>query len=80
MIVSVAAIVRINAALGAVPQRFTTALIFSPAERCFFADDYSRLGLRLQVLGVQLTSQRLSAAMASGVVAVVLMVMQGMVA
>jgi hypothetical protein len=29
-------------------------------ERCDFADDYARLRLRLQVLGVQLTTQRLA--------------------
>jgi hypothetical protein len=76
LIISVAAIVRINNTLGSVPQRLTESLLFSPAERCFFADDYSRLGLQLQVLGVQLTSQRLSAAMISGIAAAVLMVMR----
>ena len=49
----------------------TSEFLFTPAERCHFADDYARLGLRLHVLGVQLTTQRLAGGLGSAVLVLV---------
>ena len=54
----------------------TSEFLFTPAERCHFADDYARLGLRLQVLGVQLTTQRLAGGLGSAVFVLVSMLVK----
>jgi hypothetical protein len=59
LLLSFSAVVRLNAILDAVPSRITTALLFSSVERAAFADDYARLRMRLRVLGIELTTQRL---------------------
>jgi hypothetical protein len=76
LVLSFLAIVRVNSVLAAVPRRITTEFLFSPAERCFFAGDYERLGLHMHVLGVRLTSHRLISAMLSGLFALALTVIR----
>ena len=49
----------------------TLEFLFTPAERCHFADDYARLGLHPQVLRVQLTTQRLAGGLGSAVLVLV---------
>ena len=66
---SFGAVVRINSRLDAVPARLTTCLILTSVERSAFADDYKRLELRLKVMGLQLTTERLTGVFFSAVLA-----------
>eukprot|EP01051_Picozoa_sp_SAG22_P012606 SAG22_NODE_1327_length_4730_cov_3.576549_2_plen_106_part_00 len=62
---SFAAVVRANYLVDGIPGRVTSEFLFTPAERCDFADNYGRLGLRLKVLGVLLTTGRVAGGLAS---------------
>jgi hypothetical protein len=63
-------VVRANAILDEIPARVTAEFLFTSIERCAFAEDYARLGLRLRVLGVQLATQRLTGVFASALMTI----------
>eukprot|EP01047_Picozoa_sp_COSAG01_P069482 COSAG01_NODE_10288_length_2200_cov_1.268920_1_plen_570_part_00 len=67
LLCSFAAVVRLNSAFDAIPSRVTAESLFSCVERAAFADDYHRLRMRLKVLGVELTTQRLGGLLASAI-------------
>ena len=70
LVLSFATVVRVNAIFDEIPARVTAEFLFTSIERCAFAEDYTRLGLRLRVLGVQLTTQRMTGVLTSSVMTI----------
>ena len=67
LLCSFVAVVRLNSTLDAIPSRITAESLFSCVERAAFADDYHRLRMRLKVLGIELTTQRLGGLLLSAI-------------